>query len=190
MTEHERKQVAEMWITVSALYQRDIPRQTLGLILDAVNDLPAGQVLEHLKLWVNNPRNRNYPLPGEIRALVLNQIDPKDVAREVATSIVHAISKFGYNNSSSAEHSLGPKAWRIVERFGGWNYLCENLGDQIDVTTFIAQARDLAESETKHGVEALELAAKQIPRATQIAALLGQGCDLNRAIEQTKPVEQ
>ncbi|WP_289460478.1 hypothetical protein, partial [Klebsiella pneumoniae] len=69
-------------------------------------------------------------------------LSPATKAQEVSGRIREAISKFGYANQQDAREYIGSLGWKVVERFGGWIYLCENHGLDLNPLTFFAQARD------------------------------------------------
>lgn len=60
----------------------------------------------------------------------------------IANKIHEAVGRFGWNNAQEAAQWLGPQCWNIVQRLGGWPYLCENMNAR-NVHMFVAQTRDL-----------------------------------------------
>lgn len=65
-------------------------------------------------------------------------------ANEVAGRIIQSVSKFGWSSPEQARQYIGELGWSVVQRFGGWGYLCEGLGMSIDVSSTRAQMRDSA----------------------------------------------
>lgn len=146
MTQKERSQVAELWLTVAAMYGRDISRGAMTLMLDSIADLDSHKVLGVLSNWVRSARNKTHPLPGDIRELVNPQLSAEAKANEAATRIRAAIVKFGWAQGAEAKEWIGELGWGVVKRTGGWSYLCENHGLTLDPLTFHAQAREIAKS--------------------------------------------
>jgi hypothetical protein len=71
--------------------------------------------------------------------------DPKFLARESASRILGAISRFGWCNPKEARAWMGELAWKVCEMQGGWVEICESTTNQNKVH-LQAQWRDLAES--------------------------------------------
>lgn len=87
-------------------------------------------------------------------ALGQNTLSPsehaKDIAKETAARINSAVSKFGsvINNDHRLQRVkdyVGELGWAVIDRQGGWNYICEIHTPQ-NMTQLQAQWRDLAES--------------------------------------------
>lgn len=66
-----------------------------------------------------------------------------DLANQIASDIISAISRFGMYQVNEVKAHLGEK-YSIVERFGGWRSLCEI--DNNSLTSTRAQLRELAKS--------------------------------------------
>lgn len=130
----------------------------LAMYAEDLADLDPIQCIDAYNRYRKNPKNRTFPLPAQIRELVCPDefISTEAQAREIAARIVGAISQFGWNNGRSAEVYIGPAGWSVVQRQGGWNYLCENMGTRINPTTFQAQVRDQVEGSLRYGLPAIE----------------------------------
>lgn len=149
MTREERKLIAEQWAGIGMMYGREIPRPALTIMLDAISDLDSSDVIIFLKDWVRNSKLKSYPLPADIRSQLNPTMDPIDDARLASSRVIQAVSKYGSWNPYDAEQFVGDLGWNAVKRFGGWQYVCENLGVSLDVTTFQAQLRDICLSNVK-----------------------------------------
>ncbi len=99
---------------------------------------------------------RMMPMPADIASFLSPTADSKDLARETALRIRHAVSKYGWSNSRDAQIYIGDTGWSVVERIGGWQHICENLGTEIQETTFMAQCRDAIESTINLGTLGLD----------------------------------
>jgi hypothetical protein len=146
MNQQEKIKVGEMWIGLAQMYGKDIPAVVMKLMLDAISDLDAMRVLQCMNHWAMNSKIGRHPLPAEIREFVFPKLDPKDAGREVALRIREAVTKYGWNNATPAREHIGESGWGVIERMGGWLHICENLGAEIQETTFMAQCRDAVES--------------------------------------------
>jgi hypothetical protein len=82
------------------------------------------------------------------------------------------VPKVGYCNAGQAEKYIGPDGWRIVQRQGGWTYICENLGRNLNPGTFQAQLRDQLLGEIQYGgaIEAKVLAMPVRKQASELTA--------------------
>lgn len=147
MNQQERIGIGELWMAVGQMYGKEINRMALGLLLDAVDDLPANDVAKALKEWVAKSTQQRHPSPAEIREKVRPTPQDKDIAVNTTMRVVEAVKKFGWPNPEDARKFVGEAAWKVVCSFGGWMYICENLGASISLTTFIAQCRDALTAE-------------------------------------------
>lgn len=129
---------------MAAYYQTQIADPALILYVQDVEDLVFTEVVQAMHTYRKNPKNRTVPLPAHIRDIIEPQIDDDTLAKDAAARIIHAVSKFGWNNQLEAKHFIGELGWSIVQRQGGWLHICENMGIGFSASTFQAQARDLA----------------------------------------------
>lgn len=182
MNPQEQKQLKIMYLQLSAYYGRQIQDFVFDMYVQDLSDLSLEQVKNGMDSYRRNPKNRSMPLPGDIRASSDPSSDPDANARESASRIVAAVSKYGYNNPTEAEKFIGELGWHVVKRYGGWMYICENLGVTLDLTTFTAHARDLAKSTLVRGPEGITNA-PQIPSHNAKLTSLTGGNDLNKALE-------
>lgn len=146
MTDQERKTVGEYWFGLAQMYGKEIPRVAMKIMLDSISDLPSREVLIALEEWSKNSKQNRHPLPGEVRELLKKELSVDSKANEAANRIRLAITRVGWANPKEAREFIGELGWSIVERFGGWVYVCENHGVDLNPLTFHAQARDSAKS--------------------------------------------
>lgn len=141
--------IAKMLLDMARFYAHDLDNRTLDLYVDVLSQWPAEEVLAAGKAYVRNPKNTRFPIPPHTMIAETHAVaaDAKDLARDTAMKVQHAVSKFGWNNPRGAREYIGDAGWVTVERFGGWEYVCANLGVELQVTTFIAQCRDSIESQ-------------------------------------------
>lgn len=148
MNREERVRVGETWLGLAQMYGREIPRAALTLMLNAVDDLDADAILVAFETWAKTSKQNRHPLPADLREIVSPVVDDDTLARDAASRIVQAISKFGWCNSQAAKEFIGELGWHVVGRNGGWSYICENFGLGLDPGVFQAQARELAKSQS------------------------------------------
>lgn len=112
------------------MYAEDLETFDLKALVDCIRSFRASA--------------RYFPQLSEIIEKI-NGIDvaTEDIANQVASDIISAISRFGLYQFKEAKEFLGEK-YLIVERFGGWRSLCEIDNDGIMATR--AQLRELAKS--------------------------------------------
>lgn len=148
--------IKEIIVLTASYYERPISSQVLEMYARDLADLDEAEVIAAYETYRRNPKNFKMPLPAQIRQIVSPSIDEDSLAREVASRVLAAITKYGWSNPSEAKLFIGPVGWQIVNRFGGWEYLCSNVGTTIDFTTINAQMRDVAKSHLVHGTAAIE----------------------------------
>ena len=98
------------------------------------NDFDLSAVFDEIILKYVPTSISPFPLIPHIRDII--EIDPKDEASVVASSIIEALSRGTTANLSSV-------ALEVIEREGGWAFLSSVVMAD-DITTWQAQLRDLA----------------------------------------------
>jgi hypothetical protein len=149
MNQQERIMVGEKWLAVAQMFSRELNQVALKMLLDSVSDLDCNKVCESLDKWVRTSKLGRHPYPAEIREMVNPTLDSDSKGKLAASRVVEAVSRFGYSNQDDARKFIGELGWDAVRRFGGWQYVCENLGATIQLSTFQAQVRDICTSTDK-----------------------------------------
>ena len=129
------------------LYNRPVNKALILTYEEALDDIKEHLVLEAIKSLVKSEKFMF--TPAQIRDKIIGSPSEKDIGRNLAMKINQAIAKFGYPSPNQAREFIGEEGWKAVECWGGWGYLCTNVGDTIELTNFIAQTRDLIESNFK-----------------------------------------
>lgn len=132
-------QMAEVFGTPLSKTKVELYVQILGRMKDEDFNKACIRLLETHKF------NR-FPLPAEFLESSQDKERLEMQAQQIPFLISGAVSKYGIYNPKDAADELGPVAWDVVRKLGGWQHLCANLGVSIQLTSFIAQVRDLAES--------------------------------------------
>lgn len=139
----------------------------LAMYADDLRDLDPEECIRAYGAYRRNPKNTKFPLPSVIREIVAPEesISTEAKASEIAARICGAVPKFGWCNGSEAREYIGPIGWDIVQRQGGWPYICENLGTKINPSSFQAQLRNQLDSNIRYGVKALESTVLSMPES-------------------------
>ena len=174
MNESEKTQVAISIALTAEYYGKTISKAVISMMVSDLSDLDASRVLESYQNYRRDGKNRFFPLPAQIRELVNFEISPEDKGREVASRVQSAVTKFGYSNPEDAKEYIGEVGWHCVNRFGGWGYVCENLGTNLQVLTFQAQVRDLAQVTIKSKLAGKFDQPIGLPSRTQAEAIESQ----------------
>lgn len=148
-TQEQRQVIGNLWLDFSVTYGRKMTRESIRLLINGVQDLPFEKVLPVLEGWMASKQATQFPMPHLIRDLISPRPDDETLARAAASRVIEAVGKFGWNNSHLARAYIGELGWVAVTRIGGWQYLCENLGSELSLTTVQAQVRDLLAAESK-----------------------------------------
>lgn len=151
MTQEQRNTIGELWTYLANNYRRDANRGSIRLLINGVQDLPFERVRDILENWMSSKYAKEFPLPFHVREMISPRIDDDTAARAAASRVIAAVSKFGWNQPALARAWIGELGWVAVQRIGGWEYLCENQGVGLSVTTLQAQIRDLLAAESKLG---------------------------------------
>lgn len=142
MIQSERAKIGETWLALASMYGKDVSRSALSMMLDTVDELPFESVLSVMRNWPKIPKNKSYPLPGDIFGIIKPEIDPDSEAIELTGRVLEAVRTGGLERSAEAEQKCGPVAWAVVKQYG-WPYLIEHLGTPtLSLTTFQAQFRN------------------------------------------------
>lgn len=156
MTPEEKRQVAEGLVITAQTFRHVLTDAACRMMVEDLDDLSSLEVLHALKEYRKTTKRPFMPTVAEIRQLARPPMDARDIGLETASRIRSAISKFGWPSPQKAREYIGEQGWDVVERFGGWQHLCENLGTVIQETTFMAQCRDVVASQvnlTRAGVD-------------------------------------
>jgi hypothetical protein len=151
MNQSERILVGEMWIALTQMFGKEITGPALSMMLNSVSDMPFVKVERFMKSWAMKSKIGRHPYPSEIREFVDPTPDHVALALEATGRVIQAIGKFGLYEPAAAKEWIGSLGWRGIKRFGGWAYLCENLGLTLNQATFTAQLRDILKAQLDLG---------------------------------------
>lgn len=124
-------------------YGQELTENQLIMYSSDLSDLSIQDIKSALREIRKNPKINRIPLPAIIRNAVVPFCDDESIAVDCSSKIVEAVSR-GFD-SSNAKTFLGPIAWEIVKRQGGWTLLNQTLLNS-EIPIRQAQWREMAKS--------------------------------------------
>jgi hypothetical protein len=175
LSSKEKKEITKLYDLTCKAFDKKLDHDVLALQVDDLADLPFEKIIQALHDYRINPKNNFWPKANQIRKIICLEIDHEAQASLIASEIRGGITLYGWSNQCAARAKLGEMAWQIVERLGGWNYICENHGVLLNSTAFFAQSRDLAKSllatESANKFVGIEYKKNEVLNSSVIAAL-------------------
>lgn len=147
MNEDQIKMLKRTIIAASNYYGKELSDDAVRMYANDLSEFGYLPVMDAITKYRRDSRNRQMFLPAHIVEIIQPRIHDKDLAVVTANKVHEAVVKFGHMRQQEARENIGEQGWRIIQRMGGWVWLCENLGVDISVTTFTAQFRDTMNSE-------------------------------------------
>lgn len=141
MTSDKTKTIKKLWIGLAEYYRMNLTDNQLTMYAEDLEDLEISEVAQAFKRIRREELFEFLPLPAKIRSMILGST--KDLALDASNLIVEAMSRFGYTNPESARAFIGELGWKVVQREGGWQSLCERTTND-DLPILKAQWRELA----------------------------------------------
>lgn len=143
MRTDELQTLKALILATAAYYGQKIEDQVLVMYAKDLEDLEFDAVSFAYDKWRKDPKHAKAPLPAQIRSMLNATVTDEDKARDAASRIVSAMSRFGYMRPEDAKEYVGELGWAVVERQGGWSSLCERVMRE-ELPTYQAQWRQLA----------------------------------------------
>ncbi len=175
MTDLEMAELKRLIVVVASYYGRELKPEVVVMMAGDLEDLEYYAVKRAFDKYRREDKLMRFPMPAQIREIVCPEIQNKDLARATALRIREAIKRFGWPHPTAAQLYVGPAGWNVVQSFGGWAHLCENLGTEIQETTFLAQCRDAVESNLNLGKAGIDLDRPAIEQSTERRGLASIG---------------
>lgn len=146
-------------VLTASYYGKVLSDEVLKMYEHDLKNYPEDLCLQILNSW--RLAHKEFPLPVNIINKINElQKDPLLDAGLIAARITGAVRKFGYANPKDAKEFIGAHGWYLVQQKGGWTFICENLGLNLNITTFEAQNRNQLESLVKsYSVDEMRLMA-------------------------------
>jgi hypothetical protein len=185
MNQEIRKKIAYELDSMGVYYSKQLNPQALSMMVSDLEDLPIELILMALKKYRQNPKNRTFPLPAQIREIINPQTDDRAVAIELSRKILTAIGRHGWawqhgyfengkpyfedDKKNRFEHfheavvsELGELGWQIIQSRGGWQALTSSANEE-DEGIYFAQLRDQVESTLKNLRAGIDIAKFALP---------------------------
>lgn len=153
MTPHEIAALKKRILAASVYYGRQFTTDVIDMYVEFLSDLSMEDVMNAIKAYCMNGKNKFMFNAAQLREIINPEPSPDDVSREIASRITQAVTQYGYCNTSHAREYIGEIGWEVVQRKGGWNHICQNLGVSIDPTVFEAQCRELSKIKVLSGTQ-------------------------------------
>lgn len=138
--------LAEVIVLTANYYNKTLSHQLLSMYLEDLKGHDEAKLIDAYGKYRRDPRNKTFPLPAQILEILNPTVSDEAMAAEVAGRILYAVKEIGYTKSVRAREYIGEIGWQVVKDFGGWTYICENLGTNIQPSAFMAQARGAAKA--------------------------------------------
>lgn len=123
--------------------------------------------------------SRRFPTVAEVKAAMgMAEPTPIDNARALADTLAAGVIRYGeippgnFRTALAVEHAVGPAAWALAVRTGGWNALVDRMAE--NELAARAQLRDSAFSMLQTGAVKAELPPKLPTLAEALGAVAGR----------------
>lgn len=156
MNNSEKLEISKLWFATAKLYDKVLDQDMLNLLTLDVDDLNAQDVINALNIYRKDKKNKFWPKASDVRELVIPSFSDESIGRDTSARIIAAIPHCGYDNGLLAKDYIGEFGWNIVNRLGGWVFLCQNVGLSISNSALAAQIRDLATDQSLYGFKAIK----------------------------------
>jgi hypothetical protein len=157
LSQDERNVLGKEITRCALIYGKDLGRGEITMMITLLEEyfgLTCSEYVKNIRAYIENPANKFFPTLVNLGRRP--ELSAAAKANDLAGKIRKAITVKGWADPEGAKEYLGPVGWEVVERSGGWVYICENHGVDLNPLTFHAQARDMAlslietEKITKH----------------------------------------
>lgn len=161
-----QQDVIKALMVMANIYEKALTEDAADMLVNDLSEHEPELILKALKLC-RLELNR-FPTLADILKRMSSKSETGQV-QELVGTIFNAISWHGYSNPSGAKQMVGEVGWKAIEYFGGWQRLCDNPAD--DVNILRAQLRKSVEAavEEKTRCDALGIPFKSqlVARPTQ-----------------------
>ena len=150
-----QNEIIKLLIYTGEYYGRTLSDGAISMMANQLSEFGLEAVKSALNKYTLNPKNRSFPMPAQLIAIIKPEIETRSIEDEasmLANKIWGAISKYGYSNPEQAQNYLGTVGWEAVTLQGGWISICQN-SDPSKQGMWVAQMRDLISSISKKPIE-------------------------------------
>jgi hypothetical protein len=127
---HGKEEFVKKLSMVAVLANFKLTEDIANLFTDAVESYGFDKATKALvELAIDVKPNRGFISVKDI----IDKINPSiglnesQKASDLASTIIGAVTRYGYNNSEKARQVIGEVGWHVVQRRGGWENFCEFL---------------------------------------------------------------
>ena len=153
-----------LWLIIIEYYTRTVTDETVDMYSKqtASTGISAEDLEKAFNVWCLNPEKCDrFPLPGNLIALVTGHGSSRSAADQIANDVLSAMkcysAAYGFSMPcGSAEvyptfplyvrGEFGALTFEVISRWGGPQYLAQELNSTPSFSTVRAQLRDLAQS--------------------------------------------
>jgi hypothetical protein len=178
---------AELITALAEICGEELTESRIKAYLYSLRELTLNEVKIAFDEFVKDPDMKKFPLPGQFMAKARPQPSSDDEAREAAARILSAVPKFGWSNRKEAQNYIGELGWAVVERQGGWVFICENMKSGM-IPSLQAQYRDLAKSVAIRYKSGNENQASMLPQRESVGLIEEKKQNFERQKELAKTV--
>lgn len=171
MNPDEIRNLKKLIVTVAEYYGRDLKPHVVTMMAEDFNEFSYNEIEIAYRKYRSQDKQMRFPMPATIIDLIRPSVEPRVLAMESASRVIEAVGKYGWNNVADARVYIGTLGWRAVQRLGGWDFLCGQLGVTLQITTIQAQIRDLCEGTIKMGDAGMHDQAPVLPEKPQAQEL-------------------
>ncbi len=144
MNDQEEQEIKELIIYSSEYYGQKISDHIMLMHYKLLCGYSYQELKKAYETFLLDPKNKFAPRPSDIVNLLSPQTTQEIEAREAVSRIIESLGKFGYMRGDEARPYIGELGWKIVTRYGGWGYLCENGGTgKLSIPMLISQMKEL-----------------------------------------------
>ena len=147
-----RSEIMKLIFALGEYYDKKLTPEQLEMYSQDLSSLSPDELRQAIMKYRGDGKNERFPLPAKLIEMVRPKSNELDEGRDVASRVIAAVGKFGSYNSEGARAYAGEVGWEIVQRFGGWRALCQDLTSENQNMMF-AQMRDLAMTLVKRSRE-------------------------------------
>lgn len=116
----------KFWLWVSEYYQYKFTEQQLTMYSEDIESFNPIDLKRAFITYRRDPCNRFMPTPSQIIGQLTPNISHRSLAVECAERIHQAIIDYGTGDIAKALEFIGELGRAVVEREGGWIYVCRN----------------------------------------------------------------
>ena len=141
-------QIKKLLIGLAEYFEKALTPGQLSMYSEDLEEFTLEEIGLAIQAVRRNPAQKFFPLPASLREEIVG--NARDEALEASNRILEGMTRFGYTNPERAKQFIGELGWRVVEREGGWQYLCQRVqGDDLPILK--AQWRELAAATIRRG---------------------------------------